>query len=292
MKTLIKKAFRSLQKSPLSYPLAKLYQAAVLVEYAVCCPFWRLRGRKLETAESPGYRQKVVDEVTFIFKSFERQGMAKRLYRSIQRYYPGVRIIIADDSRKPLKLDGPEIIQFPFNSGLSKGIQACLDRVQTPYTIHMDDDMLLTPLTRWEDELRFHEQHPEFDLCAVQGRTPRLSSPRDIAAPYFSITMDTARQPQRFPVGLSLDAHHYTAAKTPNYFLVRTEAYRQVGYDENIRMIDHHEFFFRAAGVLACTMNVDAFLYHYHNRFSPGYDKYRNDWKGDARYIRMKHKKY
>ena len=44
--------------------------------------------------------QLVCEQVTFI----ERQKMAKRLYRNIQSYYPGVKVIIADDSAKPLKI--------------------------------------------------------------------------------------------------------------------------------------------------------------------------------------------
>lgn len=46
----------------------------------------------------------VRENVTVIFKSFERQKMAKRLYENLQKYYPGVRVVIADDSRKPLDL--------------------------------------------------------------------------------------------------------------------------------------------------------------------------------------------
>lgn len=66
----------------------------------------------------------VRENVTVIFKSFERQKMAKRLYENLQKYYPGVRVVIADDSRKPLDLQGDSltIIQLPFNSGLSYGM--------------------------------------------------------------------------------------------------------------------------------------------------------------------------
>lgn len=75
------------------------------------------------------------ENVTVIFKSFERQKMAKRLYENLQKYYPGVRVVIADDSRKPLDLQGDSltIIQLPFNSGLSYGLNQALERVDTPY---------------------------------------------------------------------------------------------------------------------------------------------------------------
>ena len=90
------------------------------------------------------------ENVTVIFKSFERQKMAKRLYENLQKYYPGVRVVIADDSRKPLDLQGDSltIIQLPFNSGLSYGLNQALERVDTPYVMRMDDDELLTVRTR------------------------------------------------------------------------------------------------------------------------------------------------
>ena len=44
--------------------------------------------------------EQVCQNVTFVYKSFERQKMAKRLYRNIQSFYPGASVIIADDSKK------------------------------------------------------------------------------------------------------------------------------------------------------------------------------------------------
>ena len=68
----------------------------------------------------------VCENVTFIYKSFERQKLAKRLYKSIQSYYSGAKVVIADDSAKPLELTGEnlEIIQLPFNS--KRSITECL----------------------------------------------------------------------------------------------------------------------------------------------------------------------
>lgn len=93
--------------------------------------------------------QLVKEQVTFIYKSFERQEMAKRLYRNIQSYYPGVKVIVADDSERPLEIDGEyvEVIHLPFNSGLSVGLNRALEQVTTPFVIRMDDDELLTPYT-------------------------------------------------------------------------------------------------------------------------------------------------
>lgn len=97
------------------------------------------------------------ENVTFVFKSFERQRLAKRLYKNIQRYCPGINVIIVDDSSKPLELTGPglQVVQLPFNSGLSKGLNKGLELVQTPFVVRMDDDELLTSHSNFHKQLEF-----------------------------------------------------------------------------------------------------------------------------------------
>ena len=108
----------------------------------------------------------VEENVTFIYKSFNRQKLAKRLYKSIRSYYPKARIIIADDSKEPLDL--PCVIHLPFNSGLSKGLNAALEQVQTPYLMRMDDDELLTPGSKIHDQLHYLQTHPQVDIVGIQ----------------------------------------------------------------------------------------------------------------------------
>ena len=223
----------------------------------------------------------VEENVTFIYKSFNRQRKAKHLYRSIRKYFPNVRIIIADDSAVPLKIPGAEIVYLPFNSGVSKGQIAALEKVETPYMVRLDDDMLIVPQTRFEKLLRFLQQHEEVDLAAVTCEKPTEKS----AARYLRFDMG---KPMRSPVGTKID-HCIVSAKVPNCFIARTDSIRKVGYDPNIRMIDHHEFFFRAAGQIVSVIDPTSYILHCHNPFDWRYRPYRSDTHGDAIYIRKKH---
>lgn len=239
---------------------------------------YRLLGRP---RIAPDDVKNVEENVTFIFKSFNRQRMARRLYDSIRAYYPGAAIVIADDSAAPLEIPGAHIIHLPFNSGLSKGLIAALAEVKTEYVMRLDDDELLTPRSNIHGQLAFLQAHPEVDLCAVQAS----KKPEKSATLYNSIRMN---KELLIPAGTVIDGH-VVAYKAPNCFLARTEKLREVGYDPNIRMIDHHEFFYRAAGVLVCVQDPHAYVYHYHNRFDREYAKYRGDTRGDSLYIRQKH---
>ena len=85
-----------------------------------------------------------------------------------------------------------------------------------------------------------------------------------------------------------IDERHVVVGKTPNRFIARTEKLQSVGYDDNIRMIDHHEFFYRAAGNIVSVLDTECYVIHYHNWFDRNYKKYRADYQGDLQYIRRK----
>ena len=224
----------------------------------------------------------VEKNVTFIYKSFNRQHQARRLYKSIKEYYPQAHIIIADDSKEPLYIEGADIIHLPFNSGLCKGIIKALERVETEYVMRMDDDELLTPKSNIHVQLSYLQSHPMVDLVGVQ---PSFRNPEKAAAVYSGIKM---RKQLVIPAGTIIDGRE-VVYKTPNIYLARTEKVREVGYDPNIRMIDHHEFFYRAAGQIVSVQDPHSYVMHCHNRFEKEYDLYRRDTLSDARYIRMKH---
>ena len=269
--------------SPVCRPIQSV---ASLLEYRLLEIWWVLRGFPKPSAEDAAL---IASNVTFMFKSFERQKQARALYRSIRKYYPGVRVVVADDSSKPLVLDDNNctIIQMPFNSGLSKGLNQALAEVKTPFLMRMDDDELLTRRSNIARELRFLLSYPEVDLVGIPCiEALKFRSLRTYMQSYIRTPMKEAPLPLKVPHGTRIDDNHIVLGKLPNRFLARTESIRKVGWDDNIRMIDHHDFFFRAAGVLVSVISTDSIVFHNHNFFSPKYNRYRNDWKGDAMYIR------
>lgn len=269
--------------SAICYPLQMQIAA---VEYWLLDLWWALNGYRKPTPEDATL---VALNVTFMFKSFERQKQAKALYKSIRHHYPGVSVVVADDSSNPFELDGENncIIQMPFNSGLSKGLNLALAEVKTPYLMRMDDDELLTRRSDIAGELRFLIEHPEVDLVAIPCiEAPRLRSLKKYMQEYYGTPMKEAPLPLKVPHGTRIDDNHIVLGKLPNRFLARTESIRKVGWDDNIRMIDHYDFFFRAAGVLVSAVSTNSIVFHNHNHFSTEYNRYRSDWKRDALYIR------
>src|SRR5690606_3431510 len=71
---------------------------------------------------------------------------------------------VADDSREPCRLPGVEVVALPFDSGVSAGRQAALDRVRTRYTWLLDDDFVVYRGTRLDLAFDALERHSDLDL--------------------------------------------------------------------------------------------------------------------------------
>ena len=104
--------------------------------------------------------------------------------------------------------------------------------------------------------------------------------------------MANAPKALKIPHGTRLDETHIVLGKVPNVFIARTERCRALGYDDNIRRIDHHEFFFRAAGNLTAVLDTECFIAHDHCPFDHAYQTHRYQIAEDQRYIAAKHAGY
>ena len=100
-----------------------------------------------------------------------------------------------------------------------------------------------------------------------------------------SFSMRGAPMPLRIPHMTQIDGNHFVMGKVPNIILVRTEQLRKVGWDDQIRMMDHQDFFWRAAGHLVSVIALGTAVFHDHNPFDRHYQRYRQDVEGDLRYI-------
>lgn len=89
--------------------------------------------------------------VSLIIKTFERQQALERLLGSISAQgYAGCPVLVADDSKEPYRdaiMDQygdlvDEYVVLPFDSGVSRGRNELLDRVDTDYFVLHDDDFV------------------------------------------------------------------------------------------------------------------------------------------------------
>lgn len=286
----LKKMAKKLVYGPMAPIVSPVFALISHWEYSYFQHEWQKQGWK-----KPGQSEIdfVRENVTVIYKSFEREKMAKRLFRNLQDYYPGIRVVIVDDSSRPLDLQGDslKIICLPFNSGLSFGLNRALEKVETPYVMRMDDDELLTLKTCLGGQIQFLERHPEVDLVGFCTLTAiRCKNPDEEVSRFTSFSMQGAPKALLIPHMTQIDGNHFVMGKVPNLYVARTDKVRSVGWDENIRMLDHQDFFWRAAGNLVSVIALGTAVFHYHNPFQRHYQRYRQDVAEDKEYIVQKRK--
>ena len=249
-----------------------LLDAAVAVTAAVDA----VRYRKLE-------RPSLADDVTICVKTFERPETIERFVRMARKVFDG-RIIVADDSRTPWRSDDPlvDVLELPFNSGVPFGRNAALAEVKTPYVIIADDDLVFTRATHWKNSILFLEQNPDVDAVAAT----LVELPKWYSLKTDSAELLTGHAPPKIPFG-TLIGGLAVQRKTPQVYLARTESIRKVTWDEDLRMVDHSDFFSRASGTLVFVQSPTP-AYHARTPWNATFEAHRADTERDFEVLQQK----
>ena len=255
-------------------PLRLAYRAAEAAQLAVVRPADRLaHGRA-----TPEERAEVARRVTMTVKTFERPAVLRRCLASARTVFDG-RIVVADDSRTPLDDLGPgiDVLALPFNSGVPVGRNAALDEVRTEFVLVSDDDIVFTAASDVVAAMNYLDDNPEVDLVALS----RVDLPRWRAVEaHDEAALFPGAAPPLVPYGTLIEGLP-VVPKTPQLYVGRTASIHKVRWDERIRMVDHRDFFSRAAGTIVCVQAQTIRGYHMRTPFDPFYTSYREDVAAD-----------
>jgi hypothetical protein len=255
----------------------------------------------------------MLNDVTILIKTFERPAALTRLLDSIEARYPECPVLIADDSRAPTRDEvlgryGSQVqayLTLPFDSGLSAGRNALLDRVDTEYFVLNDDDFVYGPQAdlRW---MRRQLEAAEVELLGGVYLEPEVidwsSLPKDTLKGTARAVYHAARILCRSAVGSAYATNgfhgqielgdgsvvlniadadeaspYHRCDFTSNFFMARTEAVRSKvgGWHEDLKMQEHWEFFYRAKlGGLRVAHSNDVEILHLRDR-PAFYNQYR-----------------
>jgi glycosyltransferase involved in cell wall biosynthesis len=225
-------------------------------------------------------------DVTVLVKTFERPDSLRRLVASIRQLYQRMPIVVVDDSREPLD-PLPETISdyvhAPYNSlGAAGGRNLGLTRVETPYVLFSDDDMVFERRT---DVGRM--------LFALE------TSPFDVVSSVwldFDPWKGICRGPRRFEGTLDIEdgvlVHRLgvtrgTADGLPVYDIVHQFFVASVGrlgpdpWDAELNLSEHYELFLSLGERgLRSTRLSDVVVEHRQER-PPGYQEIREANQAD-----------
>jgi len=181
-----------------------------------------------------------VDDVTMCIKTFDRYECVRKLIFSIRRYLGVIPILVADDSaqKQDIAVAGVEHIKLPYDVGLSVGRNVMVDRVKTPYLMILDDDFVFSGETDPE-KLKRPIVEDGFDI--VGGQTVKRKRKRVYACCFERKGPDLIRHKGKFKSVSPCGCKEVDAVE--NFFMARTEIFRTVRWDEDLKVGEHLWFF-------------------------------------------------
>ncbi len=225
---------------------------------------------------------RLAEAVTITVKTFERPSAIARFVRRARRVFGG-RIVVADDSRSTWTSPDPlvDVLALPFNTGVSVGRNAALAAVTTTYVLVADDDFVYTRATDWGRALDYLERNPEVDAVAgIQIELPRWYTVIYDQDPLYRPHADPILSPGTLVDGLPV------RLMTPQAYLARTASIRKVGWNQRLRMVDHRDFFSRAAGALVFVQDAAIPVFHARTPWNRFYNRHREDTAADRETLR------
>ena len=218
------------------------------------------------------FKPTCLDDFTVIIKTFERPKILKRLIRSIRRFYPDIKIIVADDSHNPVLIHGVKTLPLPYDSGVSAGRNAALSSVETEYTLLLDDDFVFFRKTDLHRALSLMKRYPEVDILG--GKVINL--PFYNSTDYRNANLFPTDAGPIKPIG-SYIGKLEVLDKVPNFYIGKTAGIRKVGWDEQLTRLDHADFFTRARGVLTICYYPKLQVLHAQTIFDDEYQRHREN---------------
>jgi glycosyltransferase involved in cell wall biosynthesis len=226
-------------------------------------------------------------DVTILVKTFERPDALRRLVASIRRSYSRVAVLVVDDSAEPLEPTPAGITRYlhePYNTlGAAGGRNYGLRRVETPYVLFCDDDMVFERRTDLGRLLHVLES-TSFDVvsCVWLDHDPWTG---------------ICRGPRRFEGTLDIEdrvlVHRLGATRgsvdglpvfdvVHQFFLASRERLGDDPWDAELNLSEHYELFLslKERG-LRSTRLPDVVVEH-RQELPPGYQEVRED---TSRYV-------
>ncbi|WP_237206650.1 glycosyltransferase family 2 protein [Rothia nasimurium] len=227
-------------------------------------------------------------DVTIVAKTFSRPKAMNRLLSSIREATFTGKVLVADDSQKHWSTRDPqvEVLQLPFNVGISVGRNRALEKVTTPYVLITDDDLVFTRLTNWQKAYDYLEAHPDVDgVAATLVEVPTFKT--HIHGPSHLSLYHGADTPI-YEAGHNLYGLP-VRVKVPNIFIARADSIRSIGgWDEELRIYEHSDFFSRASGKLVFVQDPGILVYHGRTPWLKTYNKFRSDGTASRRVLSRK----
>ncbi|XP_060110550.1 beta-1,4 N-acetylgalactosaminyltransferase 2-like isoform X1 [Heteronotia binoei] len=196
----------------------------------------------------PGPGNNIRDLVTITIKTFMRYHKLRILIKSIRQFYPDIKLIVADDSEHPEKIEEASVEHYimPYGKGWFAGRNLAISQVTTKYYLWVDDDYLFTKNTKIEKLVEVLENT---NLDVIGGHVTgndfkfKIFYEEGEDGSCLHIRRGSYHPLEGFPKCV-------VTGGVVNFFLARTEESRRVAFDPKLQRVAHLEYFVDGLGDL------------------------------------------
>jgi glycosyltransferase involved in cell wall biosynthesis len=190
-----------------------------------------------------------LSKLTAIIRTFDRPQAIKRLVKSIRRFYPALKVLVADDGVDAVTCKQADCFRLPSEKGQAAAHNALLARVRTPYFLLIDDRAEVHRETQLQSLLELVASD-RLDLAAgslvacqrkfwffTKRKPVSEHGLLEIAGDRLGLIAGSRSQGDGF----------WWCDFVSNFFVARTDRVRAMGgWDPELRDDAREEFFFRA----------------------------------------------
>jgi glycosyltransferase involved in cell wall biosynthesis len=212
--------------------------------------------------------------LTFVIKTFCRPKQLQRLLRSIAEFAPGIPVVVADDGSPYAHeaIDLPPVfdyLELSYDSGIAAGRNLAVNKVETPYVVLLDDDLILDRNHPIDNALNYLPTS-DLDLLGFVWFESSKNRLRKLRRSFY-VVGDTL---QMYP-SITRVNQHITCDMCHNSFIAKTKMILENRWDEDLKLQEHWDYFYRFSGNVG--MLCDGYLIHDHVVPSVHYKSMRHD---------------
>ena len=228
----------------------------------------------------------------------DRWPVLQRLTASVEKYFPGTEVHIASDSGQ--EFDKSRLLNFTLIDTISghrlmrsvlihnmledSGLSACrnylVNHISTPFFFLLDDDFTIEDDSHLDHLLELIYTHGQIDIIA--GKIPEDVLTFHDYTGFFLLYNETLELVHEVPDEMADEALFRSSTDedenldminvcrrvdfVPNVFMGRTSSIRSVGWDEQLKLGEHEDFFLRLGRANRIVFTCDHIQVHHHQQ--------------------------
>jgi len=235
-----------------------------------------------------------LDGLTIGITAFNRPECLERLVESIRGRFPGLPILLADNGWQPADLSGwsgVETVEVDEDCGLSACRNALAAACPTEFMVLAEEDFVFDDRTELEPALSVIRATP--DMGMIGGSLESERQLQHYARNFRRQAVPEGDALRAIPAGGPMQrtggVHWRPCQMVFNWGILRTAMAEEVGWDENLKLAEHVDFFYRLAETYWPVGHTSELLARHERHEPDDYGKWRQRAAGYLEVFLEKH---